>query len=124
MWDKFILGTSEQTTKIFKTGFTKIGHTAVFKPQSFFCHNHFHFFISSKKIDCAKFEKQGTFSISLVGLSPEPPITTPKTYKIFPKMHRARSFLVKNNFNGYFQRNKELSWSESSSKNSVNFVFS
>ena len=33
MWDKFILGNSEQTAKIFKTGFAKIRHTAVFKTQ-------------------------------------------------------------------------------------------
>ena len=29
VWDKFILGTTEQTTKISKTSLTKIGHTAV-----------------------------------------------------------------------------------------------
>ena len=33
MWDKFILGNSEQTAKIFKTGFAKIRHTVVFKTQ-------------------------------------------------------------------------------------------
>ena len=33
VWDKFILGTSEQTAKILKTGFAKIGHTTTSKPQ-------------------------------------------------------------------------------------------
>ena len=33
--DKFMPGTSEQTAKISKTGFTKVGHTAVSKPKWF-----------------------------------------------------------------------------------------
>ena len=41
-------GTSEQTAKISKTGFAKIGHTAVSKPQWFG--------FSSKKTGCDKFE--------------------------------------------------------------------
>ena len=41
-------GTSEQTAKISKTDFTKIGHTAVSKPQWVG--------FSSKKTGCDKFE--------------------------------------------------------------------
>ena len=60
-------GTSEQTAKISKTDFTKIGHTAVSKPQWVG--------LSSKKTGCDKFESwKNIFFISLLGLfSPEPP---------------------------------------------------
>ena len=65
-----MLGTSEQTTKISKTGFAKIGHTTVSKPQWVG--------FSSKKTRCDKFESwKNFFSISLLGLfSPEPPEKT------------------------------------------------
>ena len=43
-----MLGTSEQTAKVSKTGFTKIGHTAVSKPQWIG--------FSNKKTGCDKFE--------------------------------------------------------------------
>ena len=46
-----MLGTSEQTAKISKTGFTKFGHTAVSKPQWVW--------FSSKKTGCDKFESWG-----------------------------------------------------------------
>ena len=45
---KVVVGTCEQTAKISKTGFAKIGHTAVSKPQWVG--------FSSKKTDCDKFE--------------------------------------------------------------------
>ena len=63
-----MLGTSEQTAKISKTSFAKIGHTAVSKPQWVG--------FSNKKADCDKFEsRQKKFSTSLLGLFPiEPPI--------------------------------------------------
>ena len=62
-----MLGTSKKITKISKTGFAKIGHTAVSHPQSVG--------FSSKKTDCEKFESEkNVFSISLPELfSPEPP---------------------------------------------------
>ena len=55
-----MLGTSEQTVKISKTGFAKVGHTAVSKPQWVG--------FSSKKTGCDKFEtwKKNVF-ISLLG---------------------------------------------------------
>ena len=67
VWDKFILGTSEQTAQISKTGFAKIEHTAVSKSH---CIR-----FSSTKTDYDKFESwKILFSISLPGLfSPEPP---------------------------------------------------
>ena len=63
-----MLGTSEQTAKVSKTGFTKIGHTAVSKPQWIG--------FSNKKTGCDKFESLiYFFFISLLGLfSPEPPV--------------------------------------------------
>ena len=48
-----MLGTSEQTAKVSKTGFTKIGHTAVSKPQWIE--------FSSKKTGCDKFESLNFF---------------------------------------------------------------
>ena len=64
-WDKFIFGTSEQTAKISKTGFAKIGQTAISKPQWVG--------FSSTKTDYDKFESWGKkFSISLLDFfSPE-----------------------------------------------------
>ena len=58
---------SEQTAKISKTGFSKIGHTAISKPQWVG--------FSSTKTDYDKFESwKKIFSISLFGLfSTEPP---------------------------------------------------
>ena len=59
MWDKVILGNSVQTAKISKTGFAKIGHTAVSKPQWVG--------FSSTKTDCDKSESwEKKFSISLL----------------------------------------------------------
>ena len=52
-YEKFILGTSEQTAKIFKTSFTKIWHTAVSNPQWVG--------FSSTKTDCNKFESWEKF---------------------------------------------------------------
>ena len=65
---KVVVGTCEQTAKISKTGFAKIGHTAVSKPQWVG--------FSRKKTDCDKFESwEKKFFISLIELfSPEPPI--------------------------------------------------
>ena len=62
-----MLGTSEQAAKISKTGFAKIGHTAVSKPQWVG--------FSSKKTGCEKFESwEKNFFIFLLELfSPEPP---------------------------------------------------
>ena len=54
------VGTSEQTTKISETGFTKIGHTAVSKPQWVG--------FSSKNTGCGKFESwKKSFFISYLG---------------------------------------------------------
>ena len=62
-----MLGTSEQTAKISKTGFAKIGHTVVSKPQWVG--------FSSKKTGSEKFESwEKFFFIFLLQLfSPEPP---------------------------------------------------
>ena len=51
--DKFILGTSKQTAKVFKTTFAKIGYAAVSKPQWVK--------FSIKKIDYGKFESWKMF---------------------------------------------------------------
>ena len=48
-----MLGTSEQTAKISKAGFTEIGHTAVSKPQWVG--------FSNKKTGCDKFESWKNF---------------------------------------------------------------
>ena len=66
-FDFFALGTSKQTAKISKTGFEKIGHDALSKPQWVG--------FSSEKTDCDKIESLIIFfPISLLGLfSPEPP---------------------------------------------------
>ena len=62
-----MLGTSEQTAKISKTGFAKIGHTAVSKPHGLG--------FQVKKTGCDKFESwKKIFFMSLLWLfSPEPP---------------------------------------------------
>ena len=58
---QIMLGTSEQTAKISKTGFAKIGHTAVSKPQWVG--------FSSKEVGCVKFESlKKFFLIFLLGL--------------------------------------------------------
>ena len=95
MWDKFILGTSEQTTKIFKTGFTKIGHTAVFKPQSFFCHNHFHFFISSKKLIVTNLKNRELFPYPWLGFHQNHPYQPQRHIKSFPKCTEQGPFWLK-----------------------------
>ena len=48
--EQIMLGTSEQTAKISKTDFSKIGHTTVSKPQWVG--------FSSKKTGCDKFENR------------------------------------------------------------------
>ena len=69
-----MLGTSEQTAKISKTGFAIIGHTAVSKPHWVG--------LSSKKTGCDKFESWNNFFfMSLLGLfSLEPPIYSKNLY--------------------------------------------
>ena len=59
---QIILGTSQQTAKVFKTVFTKIGHTAVSKPQLVG--------FSSTKTDYNKSERQKKFfQYACVGFS-------------------------------------------------------
>ena len=67
MWDKFILGTREQTAKISKTGFANVPSffqmfanvsIAVSKPQWVG--------VSSTKIDCDKFESWKNFFLHIL----------------------------------------------------------
>ena len=84
-----MLGTSEQTANISKTGFAKIGHTAVSKPQ---CVK-----FLTKKTGCDKFESlKNNFSQSLLGLfSPEPPRsnkTNTTVYRYYLQSCKATTF--------------------------------